>query len=88
MGISQNVIEVSEGHSGGSNGGPIIFNCATNSERSSLVAITVTAIQALNARQPVIASKFEFRSFIFHIRRRNEIVLKIDRFFHENLSHK
>lgn len=37
--------------------GPIIFNCATNGERTGLTAITVAALQALQYKQPVIASE-------------------------------
>lgn len=38
--------------------GPIIFNCATNGERTGLTAITVAALQALQYKQPVIASEW------------------------------
>lgn len=53
MGISQNIIDVTNKES---HVGPIIFNCSTNGERSNLVAIGLTALQALKTKQPVIAS--------------------------------
>lgn len=53
VGISQNIIDVMNKES---HVGPIIFNCSTNGERSNLVAISLTALQALKTKQPVLAS--------------------------------
>lgn len=37
---------------------PIILNCLTNLERSSLIAVTITCILALESGTPIIISKF------------------------------
>lgn len=71
IGVSQNVIEVMQSNYK-EDTAPIILNCLTNLERSSLVALTITCISTLETDKPLIISKLftnlevENRIFIDH----------------------
>lgn len=46
---------------------PIILNCLTNLERSSLIAVTITCILALESGTPIIISKFHAHGNFFRL---------------------
>lgn len=62
IGVSQNVIDIISAAK--MQNTPIILNCLTNLERSSLTAVTITCILALEAEIPIIISKFHLNDFI------------------------
>lgn len=43
---------------------PIILNCLTNLERSSLIAVTITCVLALESDTPIIISKFYYANYV------------------------
>lgn len=59
VGVSQNIIDIVTAKK--MQNSPIILNCLTNLERSSLVALTITGILALESDTPVIISEFQFK---------------------------
>lgn len=61
IGVSQNVIDIISAIK--MQNTPIILNCLTNLERSSLIAVTITCILALESETPIIISKFHFNDF-------------------------
>lgn len=54
IGVSQNIIDIVTAVK--MHNFPIILNCMTNLERSSLVALTITCILALESDTPTIIS--------------------------------
>lgn len=56
IGVSQNAIDIISATK--IQNAPIILNCLTNLERSSLIAVTITCILALERDTSIIISKF------------------------------
>lgn len=56
IGVSQNILDIMSATK--MQNTPIILNCLTNLERSSLIAVTITCILALESDTPIIISKF------------------------------
>lgn len=63
--VSQDIIDVTKSRDALNTQSPIIISCLTNLERSSLVALTVTCILALESDMPVIISKIYLKKNIF-----------------------